>query len=86
MDKAYGGPQSKNVRVMLEQAKGELEGTELKILMLMLQMRGQFDRSGGPMLSKSSQTDGVLIVQNQAMSTGYSKILRTQLHDNKSMT
>ena len=54
MDKAHGGPQSKNARVMLEQAKGELEGTELKILMLMLQMRGQFDRSGAPMLSKSS--------------------------------
>lgn len=46
---------------MLEQAKEHLEGTELKLLMLMLQMRGQFDRTGGPMQSKSSQTEGILI-------------------------
>jgi len=38
-----------------------MDGTELKLLMLMLQMRGQFDRSGGTMVSKSSQTEGILI-------------------------
>jgi len=47
-----------------------MEGTELKLLMLMLQMRGQFDRKGGAMVSKQSQTDGVLIVPSQRLQPG----------------
>ena len=38
-----------------------MDGTELKLLMLMLQMRGQFDRKGGTMVSKGMQTEGVIL-------------------------
>ena len=65
VDKAYGDQSQTSAHYMLEQAKEHLEGTELKLLMLMLQMRGQFDRTGGPMQSKSSQTEGILIFQDQ---------------------
>ena len=61
VNKAYGPKSPVSARILLEQAKEHLESSELKILMLMLQMRGQFDRTGGPMLSKSCQTEGVLI-------------------------
>ena len=60
VQKAYG-PSPVNASMILNQAKEHLESSELKILMLMLQMRGQFDRSGGPMVSKSSQTEGILV-------------------------
>jgi len=38
--KAYGETSPMSAKLLLEQAKEHLEGTELKILMLMLQMRG----------------------------------------------
>ena len=52
VSKAYGSVSEQSAKVLLEQARDHLEGSELKILMLMLQMRGQFDRTGGPMVSK----------------------------------
>ena len=39
-----------------------MDTTELKLLMLMLQMRGQFDKNGGPMVNKGSQTDTIAIL------------------------
>lgn len=60
LSKAYA-PNKLQASVLLEQAKEQMDGTELKLLMLMLQMRGQFDRKGGTMVAKASQTDGLLI-------------------------
>ena len=54
--------------MLLEQAKEHMDSTELKLLMLMLQMRGQFDRAGGLMVNKGAQTDGAVII-NQAVVT-----------------
>ena len=48
--------------MLLEQAKEHMDSTELKLLMLMLQMRGQFDRQGGLMVNKGAQTDGPMVV------------------------
>ena len=42
-----------------------MDGTELKLLMLMLQMRGQFDRKGGTMVFKGMQTEGILYSKHQ---------------------
>ena len=60
-----------------------MDSTELKLLMLMLQMRGQFDRNGGPMVSKGSQTEGVLVLpgrsQNQNSSGKVHQIVSRSL-------
>ena len=40
IQKAYSGA---NQKVLLEKAKQSLDATELKLLVMMLQMRGQFD-------------------------------------------
>ena len=53
IQKAYS---SANQKVLLEKAKQSLDATELKLLILMLQMRGQFDAQGGPMVPKATQT------------------------------
>ena len=45
-----------------------MDGTELKLLMLMLQMRGQFDRKGGTMVSKGMQTEGVIFTHKPKVS------------------
>ena len=44
--------------VVLTQAKETLDAGVYKLLMLMLQMRGQFNSKGVPMLSRGMQTVG----------------------------
>ena len=62
MNKAYNTPANHpSASILLDQAKEQMDGTELKLLMLMLQMRGQFDRKGGTMVSKGMQTEGIIL-------------------------
>ena len=50
VDKAYSDP-SLNNQQLLNKAKDQMEASEVRLLMLMMQMRGQFDKKGGFMVN-----------------------------------
>ena len=74
MQKAYA-PKNTSASILLEQAKEQMDGTELKLLMLMLQMRGQFDRKGGTMVSKAMQTEGLVYTQHPLTSDSRGRLI-----------
>ena len=47
----------KNSKVHLADSKKKLDASEYKLLLLMLQMRGQFNNNGVPMVTKETQTE-----------------------------
>lgn len=51
VNKAYSPA---NQKLLLEKAKQSLDSTELKLLILMLQMRGQYSSNGEPMIGRGT--------------------------------